>query len=270
MRRRQNFRQQIRVEESFDTPQDKEALHLWSPTIVIVALLFAGMYAWTTWILFDRNNATTMQSFALLGQANLIEAQLGSIDLSQYVGGSTLVESGTCRIQGPSLDSLVNYTYYSYVVFNITRYYAEFEGNVAGITADPISTNPVCPAGVQTFSSLIRIYDCTVDPGRDLTVPSQINSNVDYIRVLSVFPSTELSKIAFSGANAIISGEYSANGPCSPQTYQVIPRTLSGLFIDGFQFQMVFFSNDSGPTYSLSLQNVRIPIPVATHISKKK
>lgn len=199
----------------------------------------------------------------------MLQAEMGTADLT---GASeiTLVESGECQISHAYPTSLgtIAYEYYSYQVFNLTRYYVEFTGSATGFGAVGATTSASCPGGVRTQRSFFFISECTKEPG-NFFVSSLINSHTPPQNTYQAFLPDQLSKITFSGANFVITGTNDQFAPCSPNTYYFDRNWgLPGIF-NAFSFGLdAYIWTTDTPPYTLGFDHFRVPIPAALTISK--
>lgn len=231
-------------------------------------ILLAIPYVVTTIILFARTGGSTLELNMLQAKYDMLQAQVGTADLGQ-IGETNLVESGNCQLRYSAGvgQSTITYNYYSYTLFNLTRYFVEFDGSTTGLSAVGASTDAACPGGTQTQRSYFEIVDCTIDSGGNVTVTSQINLNLNTDQDVKAFSAAELAKITFSGANAVVSANGGTFGPCSPGTYIIDINFLTGTTVDGFRLKTYIFTTDA-PTFSLTLNTVRVAVPNALTISK--
>lgn len=201
---------------------------------------------------------------------DMLQAEMGTADLT---GASevTLVETGECHfwhVNGVA-EGTVAYEYYSYTIFNLTRYFVEFTGSSTGFPALTYSpTAASCPGGTRAYFTHFTIADCSRIPG-DFTVASLINQQHNEADTLQHFLQTEFDKITFSGSGTVVSARIgNSYAPCSPNTYVLTDWGIAGQSgIPGFGLRAAVYSTTDGP-YTLAFNQFRVPIPNAITISK--
>jgi len=249
----------------------------------LAAVGIVAAYVITTVVLFNRTESTNDLFNTTVEMLNMkvemLQTEIQTIDLSMVPTEQTLLlESGTCGMNDDNnAAELINYNYYSYTIGNLTRYYAEFNGGMSGIPAGSFTSDPNCPGGTRTSRYKVNIFRCFTDPGRNSNVPSLINQGLtDTFRsVHQSFTVDEVSKITFSGGtDAVVTNTFSQTGPCLPRLYTVtsggefdgIP--IIGPLYDSLVVTWYVWINGAGP-FSISLNNVRVPIPQSFIIETK-
>lgn len=243
-------------------------LVLFLTTLVVGYLLLAIVLPVTQ----TKNYASQTSLTALEVKVNMLEAEVNMISLDN-LDNTTLVESGTC-IFGED-PNLIDYKLYTYSILDLTHYYVEFEnGSFDLVSPDVVSTDASCPGGVFTMQQFVKINDCSIDPGRDLSIPSRINQQAILAEDSNALGPTQLSTIELSTSPFVISyygdGDF---GPCAPNTYKLESGDLGGNDIYSFEVTAVFYFNAATP-HTLQIGNsgtpLKIPIRSFFEIAKKK